>query len=117
MKPPLRQIATQVSKVEVSWPATLPLPRIAPLMSKIAGMMPDLPSPSPRSQPFPSGLTLPPPTPPASLHLPGMITDIAQLNNRPAALSMPKPIFESAVEIVPTPGPTDFSRIMKLDFE
>lgn len=43
MKPPLTQIASQVSKVEVSWPTTLPLPRIAPLMSTVARRIPDLP--------------------------------------------------------------------------
>lgn len=120
MKPPLRQIANQVSKVEVSWPATLPLPRIAPLMSKVAGMVPDLPSPISRSLPA----SLPNPLPRTAPLLPGsMITDINQLSQArftPAPVSpaaIPEPIFESAVETIGAPA-ADFTRgILKLDFE
>jgi hypothetical protein len=40
---PLAQIASQVSKVEVTWPSTLPLPRISPLLAAVANKIPELP--------------------------------------------------------------------------
>lgn len=94
MKPPLSQIANQVSKIEVSWPATLPLPRIAPLMSKVASMIPDLPGTDTKARSI------------ADSRVPtGMITDISQLQRGttvpieiPMAKAKPEPIFESVVE-------------------
>lgn len=116
MKPPLSQIASQVSKIEVSWPATLPFPRIAPLMSKVASIIPDVPLPGTRGGPITDiGTQLPS----RRFGLPtGMITDISQIQPGARVLLTetprgPEPILESVVEVS-----EDFTRgIIPLSFE
>lgn len=118
---PLNDIANQVQKVELSWPATLPLPRIAPLMNKVASMLPPIPGPISR---------VPSITPPLVGAYQGMITNIDQIQGRtftPAPAPAPAPvvsqplrIFEPAAGEVITelPQPEDFTQgLMQFSFE
>lgn len=121
MKPPLRQIANQVSKIEVSWPATLPFPRIAPLMSKVASIIPDVSLPG---TPGSSSLIRDIRTQfPRTTGLPaGMITDISQIQPGARALLTetprgPEPIFESVEEGPTYQGGNLTQAIIPLSFE
>lgn len=113
MKPPIRQIANQVSKVEVSWPAELPLPRVAPLMTAIANRLPDIPLPfgdGGQSQAALNRLLRPPAGPAVSpLIFPRLPSSQVRSD---------EPIFESVVEGEDTAQPPDFTAgIMSLSFE